>query len=81
MEALHYLVPNFESLKADLLRRGFDINSSGCISKEIAMIFGNLSLVMLKEGNIPMATQNAEQSLEYFPTAKVIFLINTHSYS
>ena len=70
-EALKYLVPKFENLEADLLKREFDIDLSDCISKEIAMIFGNRSLVMLKYGNIAMAIQDAQQSLAYFPTAKV----------
>ena len=65
-------MPNFESLKADLSKRGLvnDISLLD-ISKEIAMIFGNRSLVMLKEGDIATAIQDAQQSLGYFPTAKV----------
>ena len=64
-------MPTFERLKADLLERGFDINLSDCVSNEIAMIFGNQSLVMLKEGDVGMAIQNAQKSLKYFRTAKV----------
>ena len=73
-KALAYLVPDFEGLKADLLTNGFDINLSnkiGYLVNEIAMIFGNQSLVMLKDGNISMAISNAQQSLAYLPTAKV----------
>ena len=72
---MKYLVPKFESLKDNLLKRGFNINLSDCVSKEIAMIFGNRSLVMLKEGDIGMAIQDAQQSLDYFPTAKVFLRI------
>lgn len=44
---------------------------SDCLANEIAMIFGNRSLVMLKEGDIGTAVFDAQQSLEYFRTAKV----------
>ena len=47
------------------------------------MIFGNRSLVMLKEGDIATAIQDAEQSLHYFPTAKVFYIPRTtqgHTY-
>ena len=77
---MNYVVANFVNLKDHLLKGGFDINLSDCISREIAMIFGNRSLVMLKEGDIGMAIQDAQQSLDYFPTAKV-FPYNKYKYS
>ena len=73
-EALNYLVPNFESLKANLSTMGFDhylSNKMKDLSKEIAMIFGNRSTVMLKERDVKIATLDAQQSLMYYPTAKV----------
>ena len=73
-DALTYLVPNFENLKADLLTNGFDVylsNKMDHLVNEIAMIFGNQSLVMLKDGNLSMAIKSAQQSVTYFPTAKV----------
>ena len=78
-EALDYLVPNFECLKANLSTMGFDdylSNKMKDLSKEIAMIFGNRSTVMLKEGDVKIATLDAQQSLKYYPTAKVLIHIN-----
>lgn len=73
-EALAYLVPKFETLKAYLLTKGCDIylsNKMDRLINEIAMIFGNQSLVMLKDGNLSMAIWSAQQSVMHFPTAKV----------
>ena len=71
---MNYLVPEFENLKNDLLKKGYDMYLSDKMNNlvnEIAMIFGNQSLVMLKEGNHYMAILNAQQSVSYFPTEKV----------
>ena len=73
-DALGYLVPNFEGLKDNLLTKGYDFylsNKMNCLTNEIAMIFGNQSLVMLKDGNLNMAILSAQQSVAFFPTAKV----------
>lgn len=80
-EALNHLVPNFQSLGKVLTEKGYDIhlsNKMGQLSKEIAMIFGNRSLVMLKEGDVVTAKADAEQSLACFPTAKVGKYIKLH---
>lgn len=71
---MKYLVPQFESLKKDLLNKGYNMHLSSkmdCLVNEIAMIFGNQSLVMLKEGDHYMAILSARQSVSYFPTEKV----------
>ena len=73
-EALDYLVPNFEGLKAILSTVRVDVylsNKMKDLSKEISMIFGNRSAVMLKEGDVETAKLDAQQSLKYCPTAKV----------
>ena len=73
-DALAYLMPNFKDLKADLLTNGYDVylsNKMDHLGNEIAMIFGNQSLVMLKVGNLNMAILSAQQSVAFFPTAKV----------
>ena len=73
-DAIAYLVPNFEGLKDDLLTKGYDIylsNKMNHLVNEIAMIFGNHSLVMLNDKNHHMAILSAQQSVDYFPTAKV----------
>lgn len=75
-KALGYLVPNFEKLRANLLpiAREVDIDISDKMNHllhEIAMIFGNQSLVMLKQRNLNEAILNAEHSVAYLPTAKV----------
>ena len=71
---MEYLVPEFESLKKDLLEKGYDMflsNKMNHLVNEIAMILGNQSLVMLKEGYYYKAILNAQQSVTYFPTEKV----------
>jgi len=70
-EALNYMLSRFESLKENLLAVRHFSDKIKCLSEEIAMIFGNRSLVMLKETNFCMAISDAQQSLKYFPTAKV----------
>ena len=73
-DAIAYLVPKFEYLKNDLLTKGFDFylsNKMDHLANEIAMIFGNHSLVMLKDKNHHMAILSAQQSVAIFPTAKV----------
>ena len=73
--ALEYLVPGFESLEKDLLEKGYDMllsNKMSHLVNEIAIIVGNQSLVMLKEGDYHKAILNAQQSVTYFPTEKVI---------
>ena len=69
-EALGYLDPKFKSLTTVPLGKHL-FDKMDQLKKEIAMIFGNQSLVMLKTGDIKLAVNNAEQSLAYFPTAKV----------
>ena len=73
-EALNYLVPNFESTKNVLLDMEIDVylsNKMDLLLSEIAMIFGNRSTVMLKQGDPNKAICDAELSLGYLPTAKV----------
>ena len=77
-EALDYLIPNFEFLKTNLSIMRVDVHLSdklNDLSKEIAMIFGNRSAVMLKEGDDKIAKLDAQQSLKYCPTAKVDYHI------
>ena len=66
-------MPKYDSVKTNLLTMGLDIRR---LSTEIAMIFGNRSLVMLKEGDIDRSILDAQQSLTYFRTAKVIEIYN-----
>ena len=73
-EALDHLIPNFHNLEKTLPEKGCDVypsNKMKHLSKEIAMIFGNRSLVMLKEGDIGTAIADAQQGLTFFRTAKV----------
>ena len=64
-------MPKYDSVKTNLLTMGL-VNDVHHLSNEIAIIFGNRSLVMLKERYIDRSIQDAQQSLTYFPTAKVI---------
>ncbi|XP_065902411.1 uncharacterized protein [Dysidea avara] len=63
-EALNCLVPGFQRLTA------LDDETKLPLKEEIAIIFGNLSLVNLRQGNPEEAYQNAHQSIAYNPTAK-----------
>lgn len=47
------------------------LNDINQLSNEIAIIFGNRSLVLLKGGDYKKAKKDAQQSIAYFPTAKV----------
>ena len=71
-EALNCLVPGFQRLTA------LDDETKLPLKEEIAIIFGNLSLVNLRQGNPEEAYQNAHQSIAYNPTAKVTvkFVLN-----
>ena len=64
-EALNWLVPGYERLVA------LNDNTKLPLREEISMIFGNLSLVNLRQGNPPDAYRNAHQSIAYNSTAKV----------
>jgi len=73
-EALHGLVPGFQKLTA------LDDCTKLPLKEEIGIIFGNLSLVTLRQGNPEEAYQNAHQSIAYKPTAKVKLYICLNKY-